>query len=448
MIYNKNKIMPICYIFFLFSIINIYVCNLNSYYFLDLLIFLIIIVFFLISFDNNLKYLSFSFLDTLKTKRLTLLKNESCRASLHQCCIIMHSFGGGGEKMALLLADQLVKYGQDVVIVCLYYLPELKSNLPQGVRLFMPKKAGKLGMLLHLLIIRNVVRTSVSVVGSLELQSFFVAALFAPGRAVGWLHKDLNGYLKGHSYLYQRIYRFLFAWSASKCRKVVCVSDGILQSCKLFFPSLKRKFIRIYNPVDIESIRAASIECLPAVIKQFMKRFPIILGVGRLEPQKNFSLLLEAHALLLQSGVDVGLCIVGEGSEREILLRKAAELGTSSHVLLPGFLNPYPVMAQARMLAQSSRFEGFGLVLVEALTLGLPVVAVDCPSGPKEILENGRYGILTRSDAKDLAQGLEDCLRQDISEQEQHRLRQRAECFSLARLLPRWLDVLHDSSSV
>lgn len=362
------------------------------------------------------------------------------------CCIIMHSVGGGGEKMALLLAAQLANKGHRVVIACLRYLPELYSQLPHGVRISMPSNCGKCKTLYHLLHIKDLTRMSDAVVGSLELQSLFVAGLFAPGRAVGWLHKDLAAYLEKRGNIYKSLYRILFGWAASRCKTVVCVSDGVVRSSQKLCPRLKEKFIRIYNPIDLDAIRTASKYPLPKIVESFIDAFPIILGVGRLEWQKNFSLFLEAHALLLRRGFEVGCCIVGEGSERERLKEKAYEMGTSSYVLLPGFLNPYPVMTRARALVQSSRFEGFSLVLVEALALGAPVVAVDCPSGPSEILDSGRYGILTPPDAAKLAKGIERCLLHEVSEEERDRLRKRAEYFSPARLFPAWLNILYPNN--
>ncbi|MDY0260589.1 MAG: glycosyltransferase [Desulfovibrio sp.] len=364
------------------------------------------------------------------------IKNKSC-------CIIMHSFGGGGEKMALLLAKQLANNGHEVTIACLRYLPELYDHLPQGVKISMPSGGGTCKMLYHLMHSKDIIYMSDAVVGSLELQSLFVAGLFAPGRAIGWLHKDLAGYLEKRGNIYKSVYLILFGWAASRCKTVVCVSDGIVRSSEKLFPRLKEKFIRLYNPVDLDEIRTASQSPLSGAVESFIGRFPIIIGVGRLEWQKNFSLLLEAHALLLRRGFEVGCCIVGEGSEREKLKEKAHELGTSNYVLLPGFLNPYPVMARARALAQSSHFEGLPLVLVEALALGVPVVAVDCPSGPSEVLDSGRYGILTPPDAGKLAEGIERSLRHEALEEERDCLRKRAEDFSLARLFPAWLNLLY-----
>jgi glycosyltransferase involved in cell wall biosynthesis len=121
---------------------------------------------------------------------------------------------------------------------------------------------------------------------------------------------------------------------------------------------------------------------------------PVILGSGELCARKDFATLVRAHARL-RPHLDTRLVILGRGGEREALLRLAARLGSADHVDLPGFVaNPFAYMARAAVLALSSRWEGFGNVLVEAMAVGCPVVATDCPSGPREILDGGRLGPL------------------------------------------------------
>jgi glycosyltransferase involved in cell wall biosynthesis len=121
---------------------------------------------------------------------------------------------------------------------------------------------------------------------------------------------------------------------------------------------------------------------------------PIILGVGELGARKDYPTLLRAFARL-RSRQPCRLVIVGRGKQRERLLALGDELGIRDDLDLPGFVeSPYPFMAHADLFAFSSRWEGLGLVLVEALALGTNVVSSDCPSGPSEILQGGRYGRL------------------------------------------------------
>jgi len=121
---------------------------------------------------------------------------------------------------------------------------------------------------------------------------------------------------------------------------------------------------------------------------------PIILGAGELGSRKDFSTLLRAFAQV-RNERPCRLMIVGRGSERSKLQTLAEELGVTDDFALPGFVTqPYTYMAHADLFAFSSRWEGLGFVIIEALAVGTPVVSTDCPSGPREVLAEGRYGAL------------------------------------------------------
>ncbi len=134
---------------------------------------------------------------------------------------------------------------------------------------------------------------------------------------------------------------------------------------------------------------------------------PVILGVGELSERKDFATLLRAFARV-RAGRPCRLVILGEGRRRSELERLAAELGVAGDVALPGFIaNPYPCMARAAVFALASRWEGMPVVLIEALALGTPSVACDCPSGPREVLAGGRVGPLVPvGDVSALAEAL------------------------------------------
>ena len=124
------------------------------------------------------------------------------------------------------------------------------------------------------------------------------------------------------------------------------------------------------------------------------KNIPVILGVGELSGRKDFTTLLHAFAIL-HSRRPCRLIIYGRGKQKAALLQLAGKLGVADDFDLPGFTsNPYSEMRTADLFLLTSRWEGLGIVLVEALALGTPVVATDCPSGPREVLDHGRYGPL------------------------------------------------------
>jgi glycosyltransferase involved in cell wall biosynthesis len=170
---------------------------------------------------------------------------------------------------------------------------------------------------------------------------------------------------------------------------------------------------------------------------------PVILSIGRLRPQKNFAFLLGAFARL-RHRADARLVILGEGPERGDLERLATRLGIGADVALPGFVkNPFACLARASVFALSSSWEGFGNVLVEALACGLPIVSTDCPGGPAEILEGGRFGELVPPGAVDLyAEALERAL---FSTPDRKRLRARAAGFSEDAIVPLYLHAIDDA---
>jgi len=120
----------------------------------------------------------------------------------------------------------------------------------------------------------------------------------------------------------------------------------------------------------------------------------LLVACGRLTRQKGFDILIEALAILRREA-DAEVWIVGAGPERDALAALARRLGVGDHVRLVGFRpNPFPFMAAADVFVLPSRFEGFGNVVVEAMACGTPVVAVNCPYGPAEVIEDGMSGVL------------------------------------------------------
>lgn len=363
------------------------------------------------------------------------------------CLIIMHSYGGGAEKVALELAHRLDKNRFTASVCALRHSPELAAQLPDGVAFSMPEKPGILPWLAQLRRVRKQTRQNRVVLGSLELQSIFWAALLAPGRSVAWLHKDVSGYLHRRSKMYGWLYRHILGWALRRCCAVACVSRGIEASAMRLWPDLRPRLRVLWNPIDIVAVRKAAKQNLPPALEPCFQK-PVVLAVGRLEPQKAFHLLLHAHAVLRKRGIDHNLCIAGEGSQRAFLQENARRLGVAESVFLPGFLCPYPLMARAKVLALSSYFEGFALVLAEALCVGLPIVAADCPSGPGEVLEGGIYGTLfPTGDVEALAEALQNALQAPTDTALLSAGMRRAEAFSPDATIGAWQTLLQETAT-
>ena len=149
----------------------------------------------------------------------------------------------------------------------------------------------------------------------------------------------------------------------------------------------------IYNPVVSPELFAKSAQ---AVDHPWFKADepPVVVGIGRLERQKNFPLLLRAFGHV-RTQLPIRLLILGEGRERSVLEALVHYLGLQQDVWMPGFVaNPYPYLRRAAMFVLSSDFEGLPTALTEALALGVPAIATNCKTGPAEILQDGRYGLL------------------------------------------------------
>jgi glycosyltransferase involved in cell wall biosynthesis len=189
---------------------------------------------------------------------------------------------------------------------------------------------------------------------------------------------------------FPRIIRRLMRWTYPT-RVVIAPTDGVTDDLRENFnASLART---IPHGIDADAVRAAAAAGWPPGDGRIDEDY--IVACGRLAPQKDYPTLLRAFAAARARGMNGSLCIVGDGDERAALEALARNLAVADHVRFTGHLdNPFPIISRARFLVLSSVWEGFGLVLLEAMALGLPVISTDCPSGPAEILKGGRSGIL------------------------------------------------------
>ena len=185
----------------------------------------------------------------------------------------------------------------------------------------------------------------------------------------------------------------------------VGVSAGVATDIAALSGLRRGAFDVIHNPVPPRPAPSAqAMERAEALWSG--ERGARIVTVGSMKAQKNHPLLLRAFARLDRP--EARLMFVGDGAGRDALVSLAQELGVADRVILAGFHpDPTPFYHSADLFVLSSDYEGFGNVIVEALACGTPVVSTDCPSGPAEILENGRFGRLVPvGDVAALAQAI------------------------------------------
>ncbi len=196
----------------------------------------------------------------------------------------------------------------------------------------------------------------------------------------------------------------------------------------------------IPNPLDLPTIDRLRAERPPAAMLEH--EGPWLLAAGRLTAQKDYPTLFQAVRLARVEQPSLRLAVLGEGPERATLQSLVEQLGLSDCVRFLGFQrNPFAAMAHARVFVLSSRYEGFGNVVAEALACGTEVVSTDCPYGPREILDGGRFGRLVPvGDTSAMATAILEALRGQ--RRESGAVRAWVERFALPTVARSYLDVM------
>lgn len=207
------------------------------------------------------------------------------------------------------------------------------------------------------------------------------------------VHAPLSLSLGRPGTLIEKVMPRLVRMTYSRAGTVVCVSQGVGRDLISNFGVRESKVRTIYNPiVNARLYDMGRHELSHAWFEP--RQPPVLLAVGRLSVEKDYATLIRAFHKVRQRRPS-RLMILGEGGERQNLEKLVRDLGLIDDVQMPGFVrNPYSIMSRASCFVLSSHFEGFGNVIVEALAMGCPVVSTDCPTGPAEILEGGKWGAL------------------------------------------------------
>jgi glycosyltransferase involved in cell wall biosynthesis len=232
------------------------------------------------------------------------------------------------------------------------------------------------------------------------------------------------------------VVRALMRMTYKRCHGIVAVSNAAAEDLARHLRLSRDRVRALYNPVVSDELIERS--QVPVLELTDLAR-PIVLAAGRLTRQKDYPTLLRAIALL-RKNVNATLVILGEGEARDELGHLATKLGISDHVVMPGFAaNPYAWMRRADLFVVSSAWEGLPTALIEAMACGTPVVSTDCPSGPDEILEGGKWGRLVPvGDPGALAQAIDD----ELANKERPDIRLRAARFGVNAAVDAYLELL------
>lgn len=304
--------------------------------------------------------------------------------------------GGGAEKVFITLINQLTRMGVNIDLVLVKAHGVHLKNLPDCVRVVdlncsrtifsIFKLAAYLSESQPIAILSAMEHTNVVAILAQKISR-------SRARVIVSVHTILSVDQQNSPYFIHRFTKYWIKPFYKFAYSVVAVSEGVaLDLIKLINLSPSKVRV-IYNPIVTADLLAKSKE---ATNHEWFKPGcpPVIVAVGRLTEAKDFPTLIRAFDLL-RAQMLCRLIILGEGEERSNLEHLILKLNLSDNVLMPGFVdNPFSYMKEASLFVLSSRWEGFGNSLAEAMACGTPVVSTDCPCGPAEILENGRWGCL------------------------------------------------------
>ena len=319
---------------------------------------------------------------------------------------------GGAEKILISILKSLSRDKYNISIILFDKTGVYLKDIPSDVQLnyfISPEKWPKILMPFYRKVFRRIafrlfmyIPSLVYILSKSEVvdidvaflqdTSYFLKSNYAKTK-LAWVHTDAGVSLKYRNWLSPMKY----------AQKIIGVSSGVTKSIATIYPNFTNKTITIYNPTPIDEVQQA------AKAETIIFSKPTIIAVGKFKEQKGFDILIKSFRLLIDKGYDWNLKILGDGDDEIKIKNLISQLDLSNQVELLGFKkNPYPYMHSADIFVLSSRCEGFAQVIVEALAVGVPVVATDCDFGPREILKNGEIGILVPvDDIKALTLGIE-----------------------------------------
>lgn len=349
--------------------------------------------------------------------------------------------GGGAERVMVLLANSIAERGYPVDLVLGRASGPYMSSVAPSVRIVNLNASRNIKTLLPF--VRYLRREKPdSVLSALpDINCIAIVAKIIAGancRLVISVHNTLSQAVSNTTSRRFRFIPMLARITFPRADSVIAVSRGVAEDLAVAIGFRHPSTHVIYNPVVTDQLmQMAQMEVAHPWFKNGGEA--LIVAAGRLIEQKDFSTLLHAFRLVLNDAA-VRLVILGEGELREKLASLAVELGIEQQVDFAGFVdNPYALMARAKLFVMSSAWEGFGVVLVEAMACGTQVVSTDCPYGPSEILEGGVWGRLAkvrdqRSLADNILRALSDCDPPDV--------KRRARDFTADHAVSRYLPVL------
>jgi glycosyltransferase involved in cell wall biosynthesis len=303
---------------------------------------------------------------------------------------------GGAERVMVHLANALAARRRLVDMVLVEAKGEFLAELDPAVRVVDLKTARVLRAIPRLAAYFRRVRPAVAI-SALDHANFGAAVAKWLSRSgipiIAAIHSTRSVKAAQAKGIWGAVLRRCITLCYRRAAAIVCVSGGVADDLAEMTGARRDLMQIIYNPIIDERLFALAREPLDHAWYA-PGAPPVVLTVGRLAAVKDYQGLIRAFAVASRKN-DLRLLILGEGPERSKLENLVADLGLRDRVALPGFCsNPYAYMARAALFVVSSVSEALPTALIEAMAVGTPVVATDCKCGPREILQNGRFGRL------------------------------------------------------
>ena len=304
--------------------------------------------------------------------------------------ILAGLYAGGGERFVLEMARSLKDEGVSVTLVVFRQEGQLLNEVPEDVEVIelRGKRLFKNFFALRRYLKEHADHVVVSITEHIHIL-LGLASLGLKKRArivfrFGIVYSEM---FHRYTSIRDKIVPFLLRFVIRRADALVAVSKEVARDLVDLFSISQDKIEVIYNPKDIEYIKQQSQATIAHPWTKGSR--PLIVASGRLHPQKDFQTLLGAMDLAVKECESLRLLILGDGKERGLLERLIREKGLEDHIELLGFVsNPFPYMKRADVFVLPSRWEGMPNVLLEALALGLCIVATDCPGGSWELLSD------------------------------------------------------------
>jgi len=319
-------------------------------------------------------------------------------------------FGAGGQRSMINLAHGIADNGYNVDMVLAQMEGEFLSDLRKSVNVVDLKASRALTSLPALVryLKKEQPDAMLSVFGYVNIVAIWAWRLAAVSTKLFVNEQNtVSQEASNASTWRQRITPVLMKRFYPWADGIIVVSNGVRDDLTHLTNIPRTDITVIYNPsvVGAEVLEKAQASLDHPWFKPDQP--PVLIAVGRLEQQKDYPTLIKAFAKVRKTQ-PARLLILGEGGERSSLEVLIKEYDLEQDVSLPGFvMNPYTYLSRASLFVLSSRWEGLPTVLIEALCCGTRVVSTDCPNGPKEILNDGKYGQLTPvGDAEALAKAI------------------------------------------